>query len=495
MSIPLYEESILRGFMVLLLNPGIDLTEERMIKCVIPRFLGYNAVESSFLTYKHALIDFFDKHFSSCVGTSTRCEEYFRVLHIKLFDSFVSVIEGKFDHENEFDTIISRMEKWVDVTYEILIETFEEQPFPLEHADLYDNLDICKQAMGTILHHFREHISKIQYGPYVKALPLILYNDWGDDYVFFVNGINKYASLSEIELEMTDSMHNGLLFERYFEGFVNIAVLLANQPEPRISYLAEPKEKIMYFFSEYTKLLRRCRIKDPGILLFAIHHWRYMTEKSIFRITEVERQKYRMSEYPPGSIVHSHIFRLKPGNRRKYDAIMEMRTKCISWIQYMCASYEERIKSGSLRYPWIEELDKVRIDYHGLYTLFINEGPYHYICGISEDVFRDAIESAEINVLMDHLAIPQKDPERGKTAKEPTKETSKAAIRYMVQNIGRQVPEWYKAAASTIKNKDGKPYTVAALQSIHPTIESSRMSEVLSDYMVVKEPRQYQRKE
>lgn len=473
--IPFYDEDLIRSIMAL---PSLD---------------DYNSVEQSIMLYRILLLYIFKHNRTPMEGMTYDWGEVLRGLHVRLFNSYAQAITAKYDHTNDYQTIIHCLETWVNVTFDILCESLVETPFPVEQSDYHDNLDLCRQSLGVVLAQYQEILSGFQFGNYVPASGIILYNFWKDDYEILTEKKNKYSASTEEEGQMTSQLHNSLLFEKTIRDFVYRAVDLANQAEPRESYLDEPKRMLSNLFSAYTKLLRIKGVKDSGPLMSAVRHWQFLTQKVIFKVTEVERQSYRMSQYPPGSVVHSQVFRLSPENRKKYDAIVELRNKCNLWVEYVCKEYGDRVEHGDMRFPWAEDLAGLNIDYSGLYRIFISEGPHHYIYGISENVFRDAIESAEINVLMDHLAIPGKDSSR-ENAKEPTRDMSKAAIRYLVQAIGRQVHEWYKAAASTMLDSKGKPYTITAFQSLHPTEETARMSELLLDYMKIKPVRPYRRK-
>ena len=468
--------------------------DENVLRNVIelPPFDENTDTVRSFLCYRRFLFYLFKFSRSAVGGLEEVCGELIRAIQVRLFDSYISKLVEQ--HRQDYQAIDDWCRKWVDVTMEIIVESFELMPFPKEGSGIYDNLDLCKQALGMSLYQYEESLAKMNNDIPLKVSNVILYNFWGNDYGFHIENIDKYSAPSTEDNQKTDRLLNCLLFEETIREYVKKAVALTNQTDPIVSYLDEPKKLIGDLFSAYTKLLRIRKIKDVKSLAFAIRHWRYMTEKIIYQVTEIERQRFRMSEYPPGSVLHSQIFVLSLTNRKRYDAILEFRKKISTWVQFVCDSYENRLHAGDLRYPWAEGLDNVRIDYSGLYKLFITEGPYHYLCGISEADFRDAIESAQINVLMDHLAIPDKDVSRGKDAKEPTRDTSKAAIRFLVQQIGRQVRDWYDVAAASMLDSNGKPYTVAALQSLHPTEETARMSELLAKYMTIQPVRQYHRR-
>lgn len=129
--------------------------------------------------------------------------------------------------------------------------------------------------------------------------------------------------------------------------------------------------------------------------------------------------------------------------------------------------YVDGLKTGPETYEWTSGLEKLKIKY---LKLFEAMRQLHFLdSSLSFDVFCDGIQRADVSDIQ-------------KAIIDPTKNAS--ALRYLVRTIGHEVESWYAAAAATLKDSQGRPYTRDKLDKVSNVTEAiASMSEVLPRVM------------
>lgn len=365
-----------------------------------------------------------------------------------------------------FDDVSLWVRKWRDVTLDIIREVFEGCP---ESAGIIgghlDNRRIVRQTMWMTETVCSEFLESRKYGNLQYAAGIVPYNFWGYKYDEQSASVIKEISPKEEEGAVNDVLNNKLYLAHRYQSAMERIVEVAGNIDKSNEVIADVCNEFKVLFFEYTKLLRLRSLYSYKVLTAAALHWKDITCTSIDVETYLYGQTFRLADYCPGDIIHSDVFR--SSEHQKWDAIRALGAQLLCEVKADVQIYVDGLKTGPETYEWTPGLEKLKIKY---LKLFEAMRQLHFLdSSLSFDVFCDGIQRADVSDIQ-------------KAIIDPTRNAS--ALRYLVRTIGHEVESWYAAAAATLKDSQGRPYTRDKVDKVSNVTEAiASMSEVLPRVM------------
>lgn len=412
----------------------------------------------------------FSNYYTMEYKSSDDMEYAAKGLIMALFQTYSEKLEQHF--EKSFEDVASWVRKWRDVSLDIIKEVYESCPESIGimggHLDV---LRIVRQTMWTAECVCSEFLESRKYGKLQYASDVVPYNFWGYKYSEMYSSARSEVRSSEENGAVIDVLNNKLYLAKRYRDSMDRIVAVADDVDKANGVIEEVCDEFKTLFSEYTKLLHLRGLSSHKMLSAAAQHWKDITATSVDVETFLYGQPFRLIDYHPGDIIHPEVFR--SSELGKWEAIHALKKQLLNVINGDIQLYVDGLKGNPVSYEWTDSLDKLKIKYVKLYKAMI--ALRYFDSSLSYDVFCDAIKRADVSAIQDALI-------------NPIRNTS--ALRCLVRTIGHEVDSWYAAAATTLKDSKGNPYTRDKLDKVSNMSDAFvEMTDILPELMKLTDKR------